>query len=107
MKILLKGKSNKELGCNLCKLSKKEHHARTRIRFLGLCLIQKGKTYREVAASLDVFVSTVQDWVNKFREFGPEGLKEKKGTGRKPILPRDKEEELKKCNYSGTPFLKF
>jgi len=95
VKFLLQGKSNKVLGCNLCKLSKKEPHARTRSRFLGLCLIQKGKTYREAADSLNVSVPTVQRWVNRFREEGPEGLKEKQGTGRKPILPRDKEEELK------------
>ena len=96
VKFLLQGKSNKELGCNLYKLSKKEPHARTRIRFLALHLIQKGKTYKEAASSLNVAVSTIQTWVNKFRKFGPGGLKEKTGTGRKPILPRCKEEELKK-----------
>ena len=96
VKFLLQGKSNKELGCDLCKLSKKEPHARTRTRFLGLRLVQKGKTYRETADYLDVSVPTVQRWVNKFRKFGAEGLREKKGTGRKQMLPKDQEEELKK-----------
>ena len=96
MNFLLRGKSNKELGCNLHRLSKKEPHARTRTRFLALFLIQKGSTYREAANSVNVAVQTIQKWINKFRKFGPEGLKEQTGTGRKPILPRNKEDDLKK-----------
>lgn len=95
MRFLLQGKSNKELGCDLYKLSKNEPHPRTRNRFLGLYHIQKGKTYRQAADSLNVAVSTIQTWVNNFRKFGPDGLSEKGGTGRKPKLSKEQEEGLK------------
>jgi len=76
-------------------LSKKEKKPRVRIRMLGLAHIKDGTSYRKVSKMLKVSLVSVQEWANKFRDFGIEGLKDKGGGGKKPLFPKEKEEELK------------
>lgn len=73
-------------------LAKKEKHARTRIRLLGLDHLKKGKTARDVARFLCVHENSVKKWLKNFTERGLEGLKEKAGRGAKRKIPKDQEE---------------
>jgi len=95
MAYLLKNKTKEEIGCDFLALSKKESDARMRLRLLCLEHLLEGKSYRQVAAIFKIETSTVQCYVNKFRNGGIEGLKDKPGKGRKPKFPRKKEEYLK------------
>jgi hypothetical protein len=47
-------------------LAKKEKHARTRIRLLGLDHLKKGKTARETAEFLCVHENSVKRWLKSF-----------------------------------------
>ena len=76
-------------------LSKKEKKPRVRVRLLGLAHIKEGVSYRKVAKMLKVDTSSVQKWVNRFKDSGIEGMKDKGGSGKKPSFPREKEEDLK------------
>jgi len=77
-------------------LVKKEKSPEVRIRLLGLVNIKKKKSFVEVAEALNVNEKSVRNWVKRFKENGLEGLKNKPGSGRKPILPNSKKEELRK-----------
>jgi len=76
-------------------LAKKEKHARTRIRFLGLDHLRKGKTARETAEFLCVHENSVKRWLKNFIDLGLEGLKEKDGRGAKRKIPRHQEEAFR------------
>ncbi|MBF0187312.1 MAG: helix-turn-helix domain-containing protein, partial [Magnetococcales bacterium] len=58
-------------------LAKKEPHPRTRIRLLGMAHIRDGKGLEETAQILKVHWKSVQNWVNRFKHEGVEGLQEK------------------------------
>lgn len=73
-------------------LAKKEKHARTRIRLLGLDHLKKGKTARETAEFLCVHENSVKRWLKSFVDEGLEGLKEKIGRGAKRKIPKNQEE---------------
>ncbi|MGK5593726.1 MAG: helix-turn-helix domain-containing protein [Parachlamydiaceae bacterium] len=73
-------------------LAKKEKHARTRIRLLGLEQLKNGKTAREVALHLCVHENTVKRWLNSFSKQGLDGLKEGIGRGAKRKVSKDQEE---------------
>ncbi|MGN7613091.1 helix-turn-helix domain-containing protein [Magnetococcales bacterium HHB-1] len=80
-------------------LARREPHPRTRIRFLGMAHIQDGKGLAETARMLKVHWKSVQNWVNRFKNEGVEGLQEKPGRGNKPKLPREKEAEFEKAVF--------
>lgn len=76
-------------------LAKKEKHARTRIRLLGLDHLKKGKTARETAEFLCVHENSVKRWLKSFVDNGLEGLKEKIGRGAKRKIPKNQEEAFR------------
>jgi transposase len=80
---------------NFYLLAKKEKHARTRIRLLGLDHLKKGKTARETAESLCVHENSVKRWLKSFSEQGLEGLKEGTGRGAKRKVPAEQEEAFR------------
>jgi transposase len=86
----------RESEINFLSLSRKEQHPRVRIRLLGLSHVKDKVPYREVAKMLKIDHTSVQNWVDSFAEFGLDGLKEKGGRGKKPLVSKEKEDELKK-----------
>jgi transposase len=76
-------------------LAKREKHARTRIRLLGLDHLKKGKTARETAEFLCVHENSVKRWLKSFVNAGLEGLKEKIGRGAKRKIPKSQEEAFR------------
>jgi transposase len=76
-------------------LAKKEKHARTRIRLLGLDNLKKGRTARETAELLCVHENSVKRWLKSFSDRGLEGLKEQSGRGAKRKVPKEQEEAFR------------
>ena len=76
-------------------LARKEPHARTRIRLLGMAHLREGYTYREIAQFLSVHLTTVQGWVQRFSAEGIDGLRESPRSGATRKLPADQEEVFK------------
>ena len=76
-------------------LAKREGHARTRLRLIALEHLKEGKSCLEVAVMLKVSRISVRHWLNRFLREGIEGVKEKKRSGRKQVLPKQKEEEFR------------
>lgn len=76
-------------------LARKEKHARTRIRLLGLDHLKKGKTARETAEFLCVHENSVKRWLKNFTDQGLKGLKERLGRGAKRKIPKDQEEAFR------------
>jgi transposase len=69
--------------------AKKENIARYRIKLLAMEQIKKGKGYREVSKIFNVHETTIKIWVKLVVKEGLNGLKLKKGRGRKPKLKKN------------------
>ena len=67
-------------------LSKSAPHPRERMRFLAFSHLQENKTPGEVADIVRVSKNTVYRWLRAFHKYGLEGLKEKPGRGKKPLI---------------------
>ena len=63
-------------------LARQESHACTRERLLGMAHLQKHGSLTRTAEALFVHITTVQNWLNRFRREGLVGLKEKHRSGR-------------------------
>lgn len=63
-------------------MSRSEPHPRTRIRFIGMSHIQKGRSYEYVAQSLLKSTSSIKKWVKRYRDNGIDGLREGQRSGR-------------------------
>ena len=91
-----KNKSIKESDIDFLSLAKKESSGRIRIRLLALSHIKNGVSHRKTAKMLQVSPVSIQAWVKRFRRSGLEGLKDKLlNKGRKQMLPKGKEGELR------------
>ncbi|MCX7101788.1 MAG: helix-turn-helix domain-containing protein [Methylobacter sp.] len=55
-------------------LAKKELHARTRVRLLGMAHLQDGWDYQKIATALRVHEATVHGWMQRFKTSGLDGL---------------------------------
>ena len=77
------------------KLSKREPHARTRQRLLGLAHLQNGNTITEVARICKVARTTVYHWLQRLESEGIDGLQEKEGRGPRSKLPPTQHEAFK------------
>lgn len=51
-----------------------------------ILLKNKGNSSKLIGNVLNMEIKTVDNWVNRYIKYGLEGLKQKKGQGRKPIL---------------------
>ena len=67
---------------NFVQLARQESHACTRERLLGMAHLQKHGSLTRTAEALFVHITTVQNWLNRFRQEGLAGLKEKHRSGR-------------------------
>ncbi len=79
------------------KLAKTEGNSRERRRFLAFAHIREGKTFTEAAAAVRVKLRSLMDWVKRFKEEGLEGLKDKPGRGRKPLLPLEYQDAFRQA----------
>lgn len=68
------------------KLAKTEGSPRERRRFLAFAHLREGKTLTETAAFVRVTLRSLMRWVNSFKMEGFEGLKDKPGKGKKPLI---------------------
>jgi transposase-like protein len=82
---------------NFTQLFKSSTHPRERNRFLAFSRLQEGKTPREVAAIVRVTRNTVYQWMRNFDAFGIEGLREKPGRGKKPLIVDSEREAFRRA----------
>lgn len=80
---------------DLEKLYKEEKDAEKKIRFLAMLHLSKGRSRNEVSGIVFKDWQTIDNWLNRFKEEGPTGLRHKNGGGRKPDLAREQEEDFK------------
>ena len=79
---------------NFAKLSKKEQHLKKRVRLLALAQLKSGKFIGEVAKRINFHRHTVGNWYVRYKKFGLTGLDNLPRSGRKPKLPKEREEEF-------------
>ncbi len=60
-----------------------------RARALAVWHVQQGQSYRRIAQCLNTTRQSVGKWVRDYHRHGLEGLRIRKGRGRKPILSHD------------------
>ncbi len=63
-------------------------------RLLALAAVLEGASRGNAAKIANSDIQTLRDWVIRFNEEGPEGLKNRKRSGRKPKLPAEKRRKL-------------
>ncbi|WP_318496490.1 helix-turn-helix domain-containing protein [Photobacterium leiognathi] len=88
-------------------LAKREKNAQKRIRLLALAHVQEGKPRDEIAESLKVSRSSVNNWVRRFRCDGLEGIGNKQRSGRPVYLQPQQETILRNFveSHKNTPSL--
>ena len=74
---------------------KRERNPLIKVKFLALHHLQAGKLLKDVANILLYDEKALRRWIRSFVLFDYEGLIEKEGRGKKPRLPKEKEEEFK------------
>jgi len=67
-------------------LLKSTSHPRERMRFLAFSHMKEGKSPKQAADIVRVSKNTIYRWLRAFHEQGPQGLKEKPGRGKKPLI---------------------
>lgn len=73
---------------NFIELYKTAKHPREKTRFLAFSHLKEGKTPREVSEIVRVKRNTVYVWIRNFKSLGIDGLREKPGRGKKPLIPK-------------------
>ncbi len=81
---------------DLLRVARRESHACTRERLLGMAHLQKHGSLTETSKALFISMTTVQSWLNRFRENGLKGLQEKPRSGRPEKLTKEQLHELEK-----------
>ena len=57
----------------------------------------EGVPYRTIASNVGVNYRNVYDWINNYRKYGLDGIRNKrKNGGRKPVISTDKNKEMVK-----------
>lgn len=69
------------------RLFKSACHPREKTRFLAFSYLKEGKSPREVSELVYTTRNTVYVWIRNFLASGIEGLREKPGRGKKPLIP--------------------
>ncbi|MBB3948659.1 transposase [Rhizobium skierniewicense] len=70
----------------LRQLARKSRDADLSRRLLALSVIYEGGSRRQAASMGGVGLQIVRDWVERFNQSGPDGLKTRKAKGREPLL---------------------
>lgn len=74
---------------------KRERNPLIKIKLQALHHLQSGKLLKDVADIVLYDETAVRRWIRRFIAFDYEGLIEKDGRGKKPRLPKEKEEDFK------------
>jgi transposase len=82
-------------------LARKASDAKQARRLLALAGIRDGLSRRDAACVGLMDRQTLRDWVHRFNEHGPEGLMNRKSTGRKPKLNAEQRTTLKAIVTTG------
>lgn len=82
---------------NFITLFKSASHPREKNRFLAFSHLQNGKNPKEVAELLHTTRNTIYVWIRKFLSYGIDGLKEKSGRGKKPLIPNSETEAFRQA----------
>ena len=69
-------------------------HARTRMRAQGMFRLAQGLTLQQVANEFEVHLNSVENWRQRWDEFGLVGLFEGRHTGRPPKLSEEERRQL-------------
>lgn len=69
-------------------------HARTRMRAQGMYRLAQGLTLQQVADEFEVHLNSVENWRQRWDEFGLVGLFEGRHTGRPPKLSEEERRQL-------------
>jgi len=94
----LKPKLPKELfEHDFTSLSKKEPHARTRLRFLVLSHLKDERSITKVSNKLRVSRTAIHKWLRRLTTEGINGLREKKGRGPHFKFPVEQHEIFKQA----------
>lgn len=78
-------------------LAKKELHARTRVRLLGMAHLQDGWDYQKIATALRVHEATVHGWMQRFKTSGLDGLIKSPRSSAKRKLDASQEPRFKQA----------
>ncbi|KLV05831.1 hypothetical protein ABT56_09835 [Photobacterium aquae] len=79
---------------NFHQLARKEKNGQKRIRLLALAHFKDGKNRTEIARSLKVSRSSVNNWISRFLKDGLAGLEDKPRSGRPAMLSSDQLSQL-------------
>jgi transposase len=71
-----------------------QRDARMRIRLQAVILARQGRTAEEIAESLDASRRAVQKWVQRYNQSGMEGLRRRRGQGRREKLSLEEKDRL-------------
>lgn len=66
----------------LRRLARGAQKARMRIRLQAIVLARQGRTFQEIAKTLDAGSRSVQGWVKRYNQHGVDGLQHRPGQGR-------------------------
>lgn len=72
-----------------------EKHAKVKQRLQAIILAKKGYEKKEIANIIGLSRTNVFRWINRFKEEGIEGLKDKQRSGRPQKIKKEKKEKLK------------
>jgi transposase len=67
---------------------------KTGLRLYAVYLVSIGKSSRKLEDLYNISFKQILNWVHRFEEMGIEGLKDKKGRGRKPKLSKEQVQAL-------------
>ena len=73
----------------LRRLAASSKHANQSRRLLSLAAVLEGRSREEAARIGGMDRQTLRDWVHRFNELGPDGLKDNWWKGRAPLLTSD------------------
>ena len=76
------------------KLSRQEQHPEKRVRLIAMARLKDRKKIGEVAKALGVGRHAVGKWYRRYKKNGLDGLNNLPRSGRKPNIPRNREEEF-------------
>lgn len=75
--------------------AKSAEHPREQERWLALAWVSEGKSKEEVAHLLQRHYNTILNWINRFNENGPEGLRYHPPTGGRSWLTSEQRNQLR------------
>lgn len=71
-----------------------EKNAKVATRLRAVAMARRGRTAGAIAAELDVSPRSVQAWIRRFNEGGPDGLRHRPKPGRPKLLSPEQESSL-------------